>query len=60
MIDAHAASTQARLSYVIVGGFFVLKILEGLGYLTPVSADLKEVLMLVGAFWFMRERNKQN
>lgn len=56
MIDRLTAETQARISYVILGGYFALKILEGLKWIDPVSADLKELLMLLGAFWFMRSR----
>lgn len=59
MIERTIAETQAKLSYLIVAGYFGLKILEGLHWLTPVSSDLKEVLMLVGAFWFMRQREKE-
>lgn len=59
MIDRFTAETQARISYVIFGGYFVLKVLEGLKFIDPVSADLKELLMLVGAFWFMRSRQQE-
>jgi hypothetical protein len=60
VIDRLTAETQARLSYLAFGGYFGLKILEGLKFITPVSADLKEILMLIGAFWFMRQREKEN
>lgn len=59
MIDRLTAETQARLSYLVFAGYFGLKLLEGLKWLSPVSADLKEILMLVGAFWFMRQREKE-
>lgn len=59
MIDRFTAQTQAWLSYVILGGYFGLKLLEGLKWIGPVSADLKEVLMLVAAFWFMRNRSQE-
>lgn len=58
MIDRLTAETQARLSYLIIGGYFALKILEGLALITPV-ADVKELLMLVAAYWFMRQRPQE-
>lgn len=59
MIDEFTAKTQARLSYAIVGGFFGLKLLEGLKWISPVSADLGEILMLVATFWFLRLRPQE-
>lgn len=59
MIDRLTAETQAKLSYLIVGGYFGLKIFEGLGWITTISADMKELLMLVAAFWFMRSRQQE-
>jgi hypothetical protein len=58
VIERLTAETQARLSYLIFGGWLVLKALEGLGYIRPV-ADFNELLMLVGAYWFMRQRNQE-
>lgn len=59
MIDRITAETQSRLSYFIIGGYFGLKILEGLKWIDPISADLKEVLMAVVLFWFMRTRPQE-
>jgi hypothetical protein len=59
MIDRHVAETQSRLSYVFVIGFFGLKLMEGLKWITPVSADLNELLMLVATFWFLRSRSQE-
>jgi hypothetical protein len=58
MIERLTAETQARLSYLIVGGWLVLKALEGLAVISPV-ADFNEILMLVGAYWFMRQRSQE-
>lgn len=58
MIDRLTAETQARLSYLIFGGWFGLKVLEGLKFIAPV-ADFNELLMLVAAYWFMRQRNQE-
>lgn len=59
MIDRITAETQARLSYFIIGGYFALKLLQGLGWISDTGADIKEVLMLVAAFWFMRSRPQE-
>lgn len=59
MIERLTAETQARLSYLVIGGYFGLKVIEGLKLIDPVSADLKEVLMAVILFWFMRTRSSQ-
>jgi hypothetical protein len=51
------AKAQVGLSYLFLLGFFSVLILEGLGYLkNNVSNNLREVLMLVMSFWFMRAR----
>lgn len=58
MIDKLTAETQARLSYLILGGYFTLKILEGLKLIDAVrGAD--ELAMLAAAFWFMRSRPQE-
>lgn len=58
MIDKLTAETQARLSYLILGGYFALKILEGLKLIDAVrGAD--ELAMLAAAFWFMRSRPQE-
>ena len=59
MIERLTAETQSRLSYLVVGGYFGLKVIEGLKLIDPVSADLKEVLMAVVLFWFMRQRSQE-
>jgi hypothetical protein len=52
------ARTQAGLSYLIIGGYFGILIGEGMKYLTPGTASgLKDIIMLVAAYWFMRQRN---
>lgn len=60
MIDRLTADTQARLSYAIIGGYFALKILQGVGWLSHDDGnDLKEVVMLVGFYWFQRQRPQE-
>lgn len=59
MIDRLTADTQARLSYAIIGGYFALKILQGLGWLTDTGSDLKEIVMLVAFYWFQRQRPQE-
>lgn len=59
MIDRLTADTQARLSYAIVAGYFALKVLQGLGWLTDTGADLKEIVMLVAFYWFQRQRPQE-
>lgn len=58
MIEKLTADTQARLSYGIVAGYFALKILEGLKIIDTVRGP-DELVMLVGAFWFMRSRPQE-
>lgn len=58
MIDKLTAETQAYLSYGIVIGYFLLKILEGLKIVDTVRGP-DELVMLVGAFWFMRSRPQE-
>lgn len=57
-LSHHAVATaQAGLSYLIVVGYFGIIVGEGAKYLTPGTASsLKDVVMLVAAFWFMRQR----
>jgi hypothetical protein len=52
------ARHQAGLSYLVIGAFFALKFLQIFGYgSTDFEADdLKEIVMVVVLFWFMRER----
>lgn len=56
MIERLTAHTQARLSYLIVLGYFVLKIMEGVKWIDPVRGP-DEIAMLVAAYWFMRQRS---
>ena len=55
MNDRITALAQVGLSYLIVVGYLAIKVAEGLGYIKDAS-DLKEIVMLVAAFWFMRQR----
>lgn len=55
MNDRLTAWAQVGLSYLIVGGYLAIKVAEGLSYIKDVS-DMKEIVMLVAAFWFMRQR----
>ena len=52
------ARHQAGLSYLVVGAFFALKFLQIFGYGSSdfEADDLKEIVMVVVLFWFMRER----
>lgn len=57
MTHRKAGNAQVGLSYFFLTGFFVVLILEGVGYIKAnVSNNLREVLMLVMSFWFMRQR----
>ena len=56
MIDRLTADTQARLAYLILGGYFALKVLEGLGLINPVRGP-DELAMLAAAYFFMRQRS---
>jgi len=52
------AQHQAGLSYLVIGAFFALKFLQIFGYGSDdfEADDLKEIVMVVVLFWFMRER----
>ena len=51
------ASAQVGLSYLCLIGFFGMLIGEGTGHLAAGTASsLKELVMLVGFFWFQRQR----
>lgn len=57
MTHRTAANAQVGLSYFFLTGFFLLVGLQGLGYIKfDVIGSLKDVLMLVMSFWFMRQR----
>lgn len=52
-----ARAAQIGLSYFFLLGFFIMIYLQGIGYLkVDVIGELKDVLMLVMSFWFMRQR----
>jgi hypothetical protein len=52
------ALAQVGLSYLIVAGYFGIILGEGMKYLSPGTASsLKDIVMLVAAFWFMRQRS---
>lgn len=56
-----AGRAQVGLSYFFLAGFFALATAQGLGYLKlDVVGELKDVLMLVMSFWFMRQRESVN
>lgn len=57
MIDRLTADTQRWLSYGYFIGYFCLKVLEGMKLLSPVSG-IDELALLIGYFWFQRERSK--
>lgn len=52
------AWAQVGLSFLIVCGYFGIKVAEGLGYLKDVG-DMNEMLMLVLFFWFQRQRSQE-
>ena len=58
MIDKFTAETQARLSYLVLIGYFGLKVLEGMKLITPVSG-LNEFALVVLYFWFQRSRPQE-
>jgi hypothetical protein len=58
MIDRLTAETQQRLAYLIIGGYFLLKILEGLHWIQAVRGP-DELAMLAAAYFFMRQRNQE-
>lgn len=58
MNDRLTAWAQVGLSYLIIGGYLAIKVGEGLGYIKDAS-DLKEIVMLVAAYWFMRQRQSE-
>jgi hypothetical protein len=58
MIERFTAETQARLAYLIIGGYFVLKILEGLQVIQAIRGP-DELAMLAAAFFFMRQRSQE-
>lgn len=58
MNELLTARAQVGLSFLIVLGYFGIKIAEGLGYLKGVG-DMNEMLMLVLFFWFQRQRQTE-
>lgn len=51
------ATAQVGLSYLIIAGYFAIIAGEGMKYLSAGTASgLKDLVVLVGAFWFMRQR----
>lgn len=57
-LSHHAVATaQVGLSYLIIAGYFGIIAGEGMKYLSAGTASgLKDLVVLVGAFWFMRQR----
>lgn len=57
-LSHHAVATaQVGLSYLIFVGYFGVVVGEGMKLVTPGTASsLKDLIMLVAAFWFMRQR----
>lgn len=57
MSHRQARAAQVGLSYVFLLGFFALLYFQGTGALKfNVVGELKDVLMLMMSFWFMRQR----
>lgn len=57
MTHRHAALAQMWLSFAFLLGFFVCAYQEGMGHFKEnVTNNLREVLMLMMSFWFMRQR----
>ena len=51
------ASAQVGLSYLIFIGYFGIVAGEAMKYLAPGAAgNMKDLIMLCAAFWFMRQR----
>ena len=57
-LSHHAVATaQVGLSYLIFVGYFGIVAGEAMKYLAPGTAgNLKDLIMLCAAFWFMRQR----
>lgn len=57
-LSHHAVATaQVGLSYLIFVGYFGVVVGEGMKLVTAGTASgLKDLIMLVAAFWFMRQR----
>jgi hypothetical protein len=52
------AGAQVIITILFLLGFFALAVMEGLGWFkVSLINNLREVLMLVMSFWFMRQRN---
>lgn len=57
MNDLLTARAQVGLSFLIVAGYFGIKVAEGLGFIKGIG-DMNEMLMLVLFFWFQRQRQE--
>lgn len=53
--EVFIAKTQRNLSYLFLLGFFATLVLQGMGWV-DIELDLKEMVMLVLTFWFLRAR----
>lgn len=53
--EVFIAKTQRNLSYLFLLGFFAMLVLQGMGWV-DIELDLKEMVMLVLTFWFLRAR----
>jgi hypothetical protein len=58
LIDRLTAETQSRLAYLIIGGYFALKVLEGLQVIQAIRGP-DELAMLAAAYFFMRQRSQE-
>lgn len=58
MNDLLTARAQVGLSFLILLGYFGIKVAEGLGYL-ETGGDMNELVMLVAFFWFQRTRTQE-
>ena len=57
MTHLGVGASQLVLSILFLLGFFFCAAMEGLGYFkVSIVNNLREVLMLMMSFWFMRQR----
>lgn len=61
MTHLGVGASQLILSILFLFGFFFCAAMEGLGYFkVSIVNNLREVLMLMMSFWFMRQRVSTN
>ena len=54
-LDYGIATAQLILSLIIIVGFFGMIVARSIGWLS-MDFDIKEIVMVVVTFWFMRNR----